>query len=63
MNLKLLRSPRPQVAHPPGYPLFTLLSRLAMWLLPGLSPAHSVNLMTSLLGSAACGALCMSVCR
>nr|XP_046269301.1 transmembrane protein 260 isoform X2 [Scatophagus argus] len=51
------------VAHPPGYPLFTLLARLAMCLLPSLSPAHSVNLMTSLLGAAACGALCLSVCR
>ncbi|XP_029688757.1 transmembrane protein 260 isoform X2 [Takifugu rubripes] len=51
------------VAHPPGYPLFTLLTHLAMRLLPWLSPAHSSNLMSSLLGSAACGALCMSVCR
>uniref|UniRef100_A0A3Q3IUL5 Transmembrane protein 260 n=1 Tax=Monopterus albus TaxID=43700 RepID=A0A3Q3IUL5_MONAL len=51
------------VAHPPGYPLFTLLARLAMCLLPWLSPAHSVNLMSSLLGAAACGALCMTVCR
>ncbi|KAM7403002.1 hypothetical protein PAMA_003772 [Pampus argenteus] len=51
------------VAHPPGYPLFTLLSRLAMSLLPSLSSAHSVNLMSSLLGAAACGALCFTVCR
>ncbi|XP_044023018.1 transmembrane protein 260 isoform X2 [Siniperca chuatsi] len=51
------------VAHPPGYPLFTLLARLAMCLLPSLSPAHSVNLMSSVLGAAACGALCISVCR
>ncbi|XP_038584180.1 transmembrane protein 260 [Micropterus salmoides] len=51
------------VAHPPGYPLFTLLARLAMCLLPSLSPAHSVNLMSSMLGAAACGALCISVCR
>uniref|UniRef100_H3DJ23 Transmembrane protein 260 n=1 Tax=Tetraodon nigroviridis TaxID=99883 RepID=H3DJ23_TETNG len=50
------------VAHPPGYPLFTLLAHLVMRLLPWLSPAHSANLMSSLLGSAACGALCMSVC-
>uniref|UniRef100_A0A3P8U9K9 Transmembrane protein 260 n=1 Tax=Amphiprion percula TaxID=161767 RepID=A0A3P8U9K9_AMPPE len=52
-----------QVAHPPGYPLFTLLARLAMCLLPSLSPAHSVNLMSSLLGAAACGGLCITVCR
>ncbi|XP_071780324.1 transmembrane protein 260 [Centroberyx gerrardi] len=51
------------VAHPPGYPLFTLLARLAMSLLPSLSPAHSVNLMSSLLGAAASGALCFTVCR
>ncbi|XP_023149470.2 transmembrane protein 260 isoform X1 [Amphiprion ocellaris] len=51
------------VAHPPGYPLFTLLARLAMCLLPSLSPAHSVNLMSSLLGAAACGGLCITVCR
>uniref|UniRef100_A0A7N6BQM1 Transmembrane protein 260 n=1 Tax=Anabas testudineus TaxID=64144 RepID=A0A7N6BQM1_ANATE len=51
------------VAHPPGYPLFTLLAHLAMYLLPSLSPAHSVNLMSSLLGAAACGTLCITVCR
>ncbi|XP_076023866.1 protein O-mannosyl-transferase TMEM260 [Genypterus blacodes] len=51
------------VAHPPGYPLFTLFARLAMCSLPSLSPAHSVNLMSSLLGAAASGALCATVCR
>ncbi|XP_033966881.1 LOW QUALITY PROTEIN: protein O-mannosyl-transferase TMEM260 [Pseudochaenichthys georgianus] len=51
------------VAHPPGYPVFTLLARLAMCLLPSLSPAHSVNLMSGLLGATACGALCITVCR
>ncbi|XP_019721046.1 transmembrane protein 260 isoform X4 [Hippocampus comes] len=51
------------VAHPPGYPLFTLLARMAMCLLPTLSPAHSVNLMSSVLGAVACGTLCMTVCR
>uniref|UniRef100_A0AAQ4RG88 Transmembrane protein 260 n=1 Tax=Gasterosteus aculeatus aculeatus TaxID=481459 RepID=A0AAQ4RG88_GASAC len=51
------------VAHPPGYPVFTLLARLAMCLLPSLPPAHSVNLMSSLLGAAACGTLCLTVCR
>ncbi|XP_041668780.1 transmembrane protein 260 isoform X3 [Cheilinus undulatus] len=33
-----------------------------MCLLPALSPAHSVNLMSSLLGAAASGTLCISVC-
>ncbi|KAK2891755.1 protein O-mannosyl-transferase TMEM260 isoform X1 [Channa argus] len=51
------------VAHPPGYPLFTLLARLAMCLLPSFSAAHSVNLMSSLLGAASCGTLCITVCR
>ncbi|KAM8834094.1 protein O-mannosyl-transferase TMEM260 [Synchiropus picturatus] len=51
------------VAHPPGYPLFTLLARLAMVLWPTLSPAHSVNLMSALLGAAACGVISLTVCR
>ncbi|XP_066550557.1 transmembrane protein 260 [Amia ocellicauda] len=51
------------VAHPPGYPVFTLLSRLAIGLLPLSSPAHSVNLLTALLGVVASGALCFTVCR
>ncbi|XP_029972209.1 transmembrane protein 260 [Salarias fasciatus] len=51
------------VAHPPGYPLFTLLARLSILLLPSLPPAHSVNLMSAALGAAACGGLCLTVCR
>uniref|UniRef100_A0A8C5ENG6 Transmembrane protein 260 n=1 Tax=Gouania willdenowi TaxID=441366 RepID=A0A8C5ENG6_GOUWI len=51
------------VAHPPGYPLFTLLARLFIYLLPKLSQAHSVNLMCCLLGAGACGCLCITVCR
>ncbi|XP_012707852.2 transmembrane protein 260 isoform X1 [Fundulus heteroclitus] len=51
------------VAHPPGYPVFTLLARLSMYVLPSLSPAHSVNLMCSLLGAAACGCFSLTVCR
>ncbi|XP_055719189.1 transmembrane protein 260-like isoform X2 [Salvelinus fontinalis] len=55
------------VAHPPGYPVFTLLAWLALSLLPYLSlsvsPAHSVNLLSSLLGAGASGALCFTVCR
>ncbi|XP_023684242.2 protein O-mannosyl-transferase TMEM260 [Paramormyrops kingsleyae] len=51
------------VAHPPGYPLFTLLSRLAIALLSPLPPAHSVNLLCSLLGAMTSGALCFTVCR
>ncbi|KAK6304447.1 hypothetical protein J4Q44_G00250330 [Coregonus suidteri] len=51
-------------------PVFTLLARLALALLPclslSLSPAHSVNLLSSLLGAGASGdsgALCFTVCR
>nr|XP_006632442.1 PREDICTED: transmembrane protein 260 isoform X1 [Lepisosteus oculatus] len=51
------------VAHPPGYPVFTLLSRLALDLLPLGSPAYSVNVLAGLLGAMAAGALCFSVCR
>ncbi|XP_038865447.1 transmembrane protein 260-like [Salvelinus namaycush] len=55
------------VAHPPGYPVFTLLAWLALSLLPYLSlsvsPAHIVNLLSSLLGAGASGALCFTVCR
>lgn len=51
------------VAHPPGYPVFTLLAWLSVRLLPSLSPAHSVNLMSGLLGALASGALCLTVCR
>ncbi|KFW76725.1 Transmembrane protein 260, partial [Manacus vitellinus] len=41
------------VAHPPGYPLFTLLAKVAMGLLPGGSPASRVNLLCGFLGAAA----------
>lgn len=51
------------VAHPPGYPVFTLLAWLSMRLLPSLSPAHSVSLMSSLLGALASGVLCLTICR
>ncbi|KAJ8341621.1 hypothetical protein SKAU_G00339120 [Synaphobranchus kaupii] len=51
------------VAHPPGYPLFTLLSRVALVLLPFQSSAYSVNLLSGLLGALASGALCFTVCR
>ncbi len=38
------------LGHPPGYPLHTLLARLAVLLLPG-SPAFCLNLLSSLLAS------------
>ncbi|KAG5857518.1 hypothetical protein ANANG_G00020310 [Anguilla anguilla] len=50
------------VAHPPGYPLFTLLSHLALVLLPFQSAAYSINLLSGLLGALASGTLCFTVC-
>ncbi|XP_067913913.1 protein O-mannosyl-transferase TMEM260 [Heterodontus francisci] len=40
------------VAHPPGYPLFTLLARLAMTILPLGSPVFRVNVLNAMLGAA-----------
>ncbi|CAI5764789.1 Hypothetical predicted protein, partial [Podarcis lilfordi] len=41
------------VAHPPGYPLFTLLAKLAIELLHFGSVAFRVNLLCAVLGAAA----------
>ncbi|MCI4382697.1 hypothetical protein PGIGA_G00017720 [Pangasianodon gigas] len=51
------------VAHPPGYPLFTMLASLTLRLLPATSPAHAVNVLCAVLGAMASGALCYTVCR
>ncbi|NXK91795.1 TM260 protein, partial [Formicarius rufipectus] len=51
------------VAHPPGYPLFTLLAKVATGLLPGGSPASRVNLLCGFLGAAAASLLFYTVCR
>ncbi|KAK2878589.1 hypothetical protein Q8A67_019380 [Cirrhinus molitorella] len=51
------------VAHPPGYPLFTMLSSLMLSLLPLSSPAHSINVLCAVFGAGASGALCFTVCR
>ncbi|MEL6179612.1 MAG: DUF2723 domain-containing protein, partial [Myxococcota bacterium] len=45
------------VAHPPGYPLYTLYLRLTSWL-PGVSPAHTAALATALLGAASVWGVC-----
>lgn len=55
-NLYKERNCSPQVAHPPGYPLFTLLAKLFIKVIPVGSVAWRVNLLT-----AVCGALCASV--
>ncbi|NXF73250.1 TM260 protein, partial [Sclerurus mexicanus] len=51
------------VAHPPGYPLFTLLAKVATGLLPGASPASRVNLLCGCLGAAAASLLFHTVFR
>ncbi|CAM4643396.1 unnamed protein product [Leuciscus chuanchicus] len=58
-----LREGEDSVAHPPGYPLFTMLSSLLLSLLPLSSPAHSVNVLCAVFGAGASGALCFTVCR
>ncbi|KAK2536596.1 Tmem260 [Columba livia] len=51
------------VAHPPGYPLFTLLAKLALGLLPLGSPARRVHLLCGFLGAAAASLLFYTVFR
>ena len=50
------------VAHPPGYPLYTLLAKLAS-LIPFGTVAWRVNLFSALAGSAAALLLCRAVIR
>ena len=50
------------VAHPPGYPLYTLLGHLAT-LLPLGSMAVRVNLLSALADAGAAGLLCLAVHR
>ena len=52
-----------QVAHPPGYPLFTVLSKLAMVLIPVRSPAWRVNFLNAVFSSMASGFLQHTVLR
>ncbi|XP_060117819.1 protein O-mannosyl-transferase TMEM260 [Heteronotia binoei] len=51
------------VAHPPGYPLFTLLAKLAIELFPFGSVAYRVNLLCAVLGAAAASLLFDTVSR
>jgi 4-amino-4-deoxy-L-arabinose transferase-like glycosyltransferase len=50
------------VAHPPGYPLYTLLGHAAT-MLPGGSPALSMNLLSAFLDSLAVGVVFILVLR
>jgi hypothetical protein len=45
------------VAHPPGYPLYTMLGHLWMSLLPLASPAREMNLLSAILAAAAVGTI------
>ncbi|XP_036995469.2 transmembrane protein 260 isoform X4 [Artibeus jamaicensis] len=51
------------VAHPPGYPLFTLVAKLAITLFPFGSVAYRVNLLCGLFGAAAASFLFFTVFR
>ncbi|XP_045679183.1 transmembrane protein 260 isoform X4 [Phyllostomus hastatus] len=51
------------VAHPPGYPLFTLVAKLAITLFPFGSVAYRVNLLCGLLGAVAASFLFFTVFR
>jgi len=50
------------VAHPPGYPLYTALAKLAIGL-PGGEAAWRVNLLSALFGALACGGAAILVRR
>ncbi|XP_075470877.1 protein O-mannosyl-transferase TMEM260 isoform X3 [Ascaphus truei] len=51
------------VAHPPGYPLFTVLAKMAMWFVPFGSVAYRVNLLSGLFGAAAASLLFYTTSR
>ncbi|XP_055291591.1 transmembrane protein 260 isoform X2 [Moschus berezovskii] len=51
------------VAHPPGYPLFTLVAKLAILLFPFGSVAYRVNLLCGLFGAVAAALLFFTVFR
>lgn len=51
------------VAHPPGYPLFTLLASLTITLFPFGSVAYRVNLLCGLFGAVAASLLFYTVFR
>lgn len=55
-------SVQPGVAHPPGYPLYTLYLRAMSWL-PGATIAHSAAVATALLGAAAIAVLAFAGIR
>ena len=51
------------VAHPPGYPLYLLLGRLWLGLLPLGTVGYRLNVLSALAGACACGLLALCVLR
>uniref|UniRef100_A0A6I8SSY6 Transmembrane protein 260 n=1 Tax=Xenopus tropicalis TaxID=8364 RepID=A0A6I8SSY6_XENTR len=51
------------VAHPPGYPLFTILAKMAIIILPIGSAAYRVNLLCGVFGAAAASLLFYTTSR
>ena len=49
-------------AHPTGYPLFCLSSRLLALVLPWVSPALAINAASALFAAACCGVLATVLC-
>lgn len=51
------------VAHPPGYPLYAVLGKLWLTLLPFGNPAYRLNLLSAVCGAGACTTLYLSLRR
>ena len=52
----------PGVAHPPGYPIYTLYLRAMAWL-PGATAAHTAAIATAILGASAIAAIVAGAMR
>ena len=62
-TIKTLNFDFPQVAHPPGYPLFTLLAKLFMTVVPLGSVAWRVNLLSAVSGALSSSFIFLAVYR
>lgn len=51
------------VAHPPGFPLYTLLSKLMTWLPIAATAAYKINLLSMLIGTATLGVVYLAIFR
>lgn len=51
------------VAHPPGFPLYTLLSHLMTWLPLAATAAYKINLLSAITSAATLGVVYLSVFR